>query len=133
MPPYPLTAAAIVLLIDDDPVTRDLLGAGLRRFGLIVFTAGGEWDGADLARAVRPGVILLEFGRRSYEGSFSVGRRVKFAAGLLAEVPLIVYAARAEETAWDGEAWEAAPGEYVILPENHSDLAGLLQGLMAAA
>lgn len=121
-----------VLLIDDNLETRDLLCRGLRRSGFGVFTAGGEWDGGEIARAVHPDVILLEFGRRSHEESFSVGRRVKWAAGLAAGVPLAIYAAGEDETARAGAAVEVAPGEYVVLPEDHHELAALMSGLIAS-
>ena len=54
-----------VLLIDDDPETGDLLGARLEESGFFVCTARGKADRAALARAVRPHVILLEFGART--------------------------------------------------------------------
>lgn len=120
-----------VLLIDDDPETRDLLAWGLRDAGFVVFTARGEGDGADLARAAAPGVILLEFGRLHTSRSLEAGRHVRAAAGLRAEVPLVVYAGGEDGVAREGESVEVAHGEYVVLPDDHYDLAAFLLGLMA--
>jgi two-component system OmpR family response regulator len=122
-----------VLLIDDDPETRDLLGARLGESGFVVFTARGEADGAAMARAVRPAVILLEFGRRDSLDTLALGRRVREQAGLMPAPPLAIYASREDETAREGEAVEVAPGEYVVLPDDGDILATFLRGLTRLA
>ena len=96
------------------------------------FTARGERDATEYARVVPPDLILLEFGRQGYDESFSLGRRVKEAAGLSAGVPLVVYAPGEDETAREGLWVEVAPREYVVLPDDDHDLAVLLSGLIAA-
>ena len=56
--------APLVLVIDDDPATRDLLGRFLRREGFAVRLASDGRAGLELARRLRPATILLaEFDR----------------------------------------------------------------------
>ncbi|ACA17939.1 multi-sensor hybrid histidine kinase [Methylobacterium sp. 4-46] len=50
----------LVLVIDDDPATRDLLARFLRRDGFRVAAAPDGRAGLDQARALRPRVILLD-------------------------------------------------------------------------
>jgi len=54
-----------------------------------------------------------------------------FLAGLSACVPLVIYAAGEDETTRDDLAVEIAPREYVVLPDEDNDLAGLLSGGLA--
>jgi CheY-like chemotaxis protein len=54
--PFPMT----VLVIDDDPVVRDLLQTFLGREGYRVVSASNGEDGLRLAREVRPNAITLD-------------------------------------------------------------------------
>jgi CheY-like chemotaxis protein len=49
-----------VLVVDDDPATRDLLARNLQRDGFKVVTASDGRAGLEQARALRPRVILLD-------------------------------------------------------------------------
>lgn len=49
-----------VLIIDDDPSTRDLLARYLEKDGFAVVTAGDGREGVEKAQALRPRVILLD-------------------------------------------------------------------------
>lgn len=122
-----------VLLVDDDPEARDLLGAGLERAGFAVFAARGERDGTKYAGAVLPDLILLEFGRQSPLDSLTTGRRIRDGAALPADVMLVVYASREDETAREGALVEVTRGEYVMLPDEEKDMATLLAALAPAA
>ncbi|RVU13781.1 response regulator [Methylobacterium oryzihabitans] len=51
---------AQILVVDDDPATRDLLARFLRRDGFQVVTAEDGRDGLDRARRLRPRAILLD-------------------------------------------------------------------------
>ena len=51
---------AVVLVIDDDPATRDLLGRFLGGEGFRVISAASGDEGLRLARACRPDVITLD-------------------------------------------------------------------------
>lgn len=122
-----------VLLIDDDPETRDILGLRLEEAGFNVFTARGEMDGAARARAIRPDVIVLEFGGRDSLDSLALGRRVREGAGLSPAPAPVVYAGREDWAALEGKEVEVRRGEYVILPEDDGGLMTLLRRLTSLA
>jgi CheY-like chemotaxis protein/nitrogen-specific signal transduction histidine kinase len=52
--------AGTVLIIDDDPATRELLSRMLAKDGFRVLEAGGGEEGLALARSARPDVITLD-------------------------------------------------------------------------
>ncbi|WP_244937351.1 hybrid sensor histidine kinase/response regulator, partial [Methylobacterium crusticola] len=53
-------SASQVLVVDDDPATRDLLARFLQKEGFQVATAADGREGLEQARALRPRVILLD-------------------------------------------------------------------------
>jgi signal transduction histidine kinase/CheY-like chemotaxis protein len=55
-----LSSVSMVLVIDDDPATRDLLERGLSAVDLSVVTADNGEDGILLAQALRPDVIIMD-------------------------------------------------------------------------
>ena len=56
----PGSAQPTVLVIDDDPTTRDLLARILPKEGFQVATATRGWEGVQMARALRPIAITLD-------------------------------------------------------------------------
>jgi CheY-like chemotaxis protein len=54
------TSPASILVIDDDPAAREIIGQFLRRDGLSVHTAANGPDGLKLAAALRPAAITLD-------------------------------------------------------------------------
>lgn len=54
------SAGPTVLIIDDDPAARELVGRYLEREGYRVVSAAGGAEGLALARMLRPGAILLD-------------------------------------------------------------------------
>jgi CheY-like chemotaxis protein len=54
------TVSGTVLVIDDDPVARELLVRGLTREGFQVRTATNGREGLDLAREIQPDIITLD-------------------------------------------------------------------------
>ena len=52
--------APLVLVIDDDPAVRDLMGRQLNREGLRVVTAASGKEGIELARTMQPAFITLD-------------------------------------------------------------------------
>jgi signal transduction histidine kinase/CheY-like chemotaxis protein len=59
-PQAPLTGKPVVLLIDDDPAVRDVFGRYLSKEGYDVRQAADGKSGLELARAVKPAVIILD-------------------------------------------------------------------------
>jgi signal transduction histidine kinase/DNA-binding response OmpR family regulator len=56
----PVSRKSNILVIDDDPVTRDILQRMLRREGFHVTGASGGEEGLRLARALHPSLITLD-------------------------------------------------------------------------
>ncbi len=59
-PDQPTPGGACVLVIDDDPIQRDLMQRFLSREGFSVRTASGGEEGLTLARELRPAAITLD-------------------------------------------------------------------------
>jgi PAS domain S-box-containing protein len=82
------SASGHVLIIDDDPATRDLLARFLQRDGFQVATAADGREGLDRARALRPRVILLDVTMPRMDG-WSVLRALR-ADAELGDTPIIM-------------------------------------------
>ena len=81
-------AAMNVLIIDDDPATRDLLARFLEKQGFHVKSAIDGRAGLELARVLRPNVIILDVTMPRMDG-WSVLRALK-AEPDLADIPVIM-------------------------------------------
>ena len=84
----PPSAGGQVLIIDDDPATRDLLARFLQKDGFEVATAADGREGLDRARALRPRVILLDVTMPRMDG-WSVLRALR-ADPELGDTPIIM-------------------------------------------
>jgi len=82
------STAPTVLVIDDDPAVRDLLGRTLARDGYAVETAASGEEGLKLARERRPAAITLDVMMPSMNG-WVVLRELK-ADPALREIPVIM-------------------------------------------
>ena len=80
--------ADCVLVVDDDPATRDLLTRFLHREGFAVRSAADGRSGLVLARALKPRVILLDVMMPQMDG-WSVLAAIKAEPGL-AETPVVM-------------------------------------------
>lgn len=78
----------LVLVVDDDPTVRDLLGRVLGRSGFQVVTAGNGTEGLALARARRPKAIILDVLMPGMDGWTVLGKLKDDPS--LHEVPVIV-------------------------------------------
>jgi signal transduction histidine kinase/CheY-like chemotaxis protein len=56
----PLPSGPIVVIVEDDPKSRDLLSLHIRRLGLDYMTAGDGHAGLDLIRRVSPAAVILD-------------------------------------------------------------------------
>jgi len=120
-----------ILLVDDDDEVRRIIAAGLERNGFRVVSAADERDALERARHAGPDLILLEMGDRPPLEVAEAGRRVRDGAGLPVAAPVVVYAAREDETVREGGEVSAGPAEYVVLPEDSEQLMRFLWRLAA--
>jgi CheY-like chemotaxis protein len=102
-PPEPTATGACVLLVDDEPDVRRLVGEQLRAAGLEVAEAedarGGRREAARLAQAGRPFLIVTDLGLPSLGGTnFRGGLEVvKHAAAFEPRPRCLLMAERADE------------------------------------
>jgi PAS domain S-box-containing protein len=86
--PSPADNSSLVLVIDDDPATRDLLQRFLQKEGFRVVTTTNGEDGLRLARELAPDVVTLDVLMPGLDG-WAVLARMK-GDPALAEIPVIV-------------------------------------------
>ncbi|MHB8522177.1 MAG: response regulator [Limisphaerales bacterium] len=80
--------ATLVLVIDDDPVVRDLMQRSLSKEGFRVETAAGGPQGLEAARKLQPAVITLDVMMPEMDG-WAVLSRMK-ADAALAHIPVVM-------------------------------------------
>ncbi|KAA5604206.1 response regulator transcription factor [Roseospira marina] len=105
-----------VLVVDDDPITRDVLSAALEASGLHTLTAS---DGAEMARIIERApvdVILLDIGMPGKDG-FTITRELRDTS----DVGLIIVTARdSREDRLAG--LELGADDYVVKPVDEAEL-----------
>jgi CheY-like chemotaxis protein len=84
---------AKVLLVEDNEMNRDMLSRRLTRRGFEVVFAGDGQQGLDLARSVKPDIILMDMSLPVIDG-WEVTRRIK-ADGTMRSIPVIGLTAHA--------------------------------------
>ena len=115
--------APLVLVIDDDPVARDLLKAVLRKEGWRVAEAEHGEAGLALARQLRPTAITLDIIMPRVDG-WSVLTSLK-SDPVLAEIPVIVVTVITDR----GIALSLGANDFMTKPIDRGRLAGLLSAL----
>lgn len=101
---------SLALVIDDDPPTRELLGRFLAREGFATRAAADGRAGLELARALRPAVILLDVMMPHMDG-WSVLSALK-ADPELADIPVIMVSMVGEK----GLGYALGAAEYLTKP-----------------
>jgi len=117
----------LVLVIDDDGASRELLGAYLSRLGYRVALASDGEQGLDMAQRLRPRIVILEVMLSGTDG-WTVLHKLKHDEQLH-EIPVII-ASLAEDRSI-GDALGAA--DYVSKPVNRARLAWVLERCMGKA
>lgn len=109
-------AAGLVLVVDDDAATRDLLARFLRREGFAVRTAADGEQGLNLARELRPTAVLLDVMMPRMDG-WSVLSALK-ADPKLADIPVLMVTVVQEK----GLAFSLGAADYLTKPVEWSRL-----------
>jgi len=110
-----------VLIIDDDPATRDLLARFLARDGFQVVTAPDGRSGLDQARTLRPRVILLDVTMPRMDG-WSVLRTLR-ADPELGDTPIIMVTVLDEQNL----AFSLGATDYLQKPIEWGQLKGAME------
>lgn len=117
----PLPPDAMVLIIDDDPVSRDLMRRMLTLEGLRVATAPNGLEGLKLAREVKPLVIVLDVMMPGMDG-WTVLTKLK-SDPELAPIP-VVMATMVDEL---GRGFALGASDYLMKPVDWDRMAVLLR------
>jgi DNA-binding response OmpR family regulator len=120
-----MTERRVVLVVDDEAITRDVVGAMLELEYVDVHTAHSGEQALALAADVRPDVVLLDVMMPGLDG-FDVCRRLRETYG--ADAPRIVMlTARADDAARQA-AHEAGAAAYIVKPFSARDLFAAVDG-----
>src|SRR5439155_15118288 len=111
---------SVVLVVDDDPAVRDLLGRSLKLDGVRIVVASGGEEGLRLAKELRPLVITLDVLMPGMDG-WAVLAALK-ADPELAEIPVVMLTMLSDKNL--GYALGAA--DYLTKPVDSERLAALL-------
>lgn len=63
-----MSSRGVVLLIEDDPDIRELLAGRLKRLGMEVVTANTGVRGVEMAREMKPDLLILDIGLPDIDG-----------------------------------------------------------------
>ena len=115
---------AKVLVVDDEPGVRELVGLHLRRDGHAVIPAADGGEALRLFRQTRPDLVVLDL-MLPGPGGLEVCRRIQSER----RVPLIVLAARGKEE--DGIAGlDLGADDYVVKPFSPRELAARVRAVL---
>ncbi len=115
------TTTATVLVIDDDPQTREIITRHLVAQGMSVECAASGIEGLHLARALLPSAITLDIVMPEMDG-WDVLTECK-ADPLLAEIPVIMVSIIDEKT----KGFALGVADYLVKPVEHDRLIRLIQ------
>jgi two-component system alkaline phosphatase synthesis response regulator PhoP len=87
----PKNSEKLVMIVDDDENTRELLEFVVKKEGFRAATAKDGEDGLNKVQALRPDVILLDLMMPRY-GGFEVLRRLQ--SGESARIPIVIITGR---------------------------------------
>ncbi len=109
-------AGPTILLVEDDPATREEVGRNLRLHGYRVVEAGDVAEALRCWEIHRPDVVLLDLGLPDRDG-LAVVTRIRREAS----TPILILSARGEE-ATKVEALERGADDYVTKPFGMAEL-----------
>lgn len=120
----------VVLIIEDNPINRDVLGRRLERRGFIVRFAEDGPSGIEAADAIMPDIILMDIGLGEMDG-WEATRRIK-ANPKTSGIPIVALTASAFESDRI-KSLEAGCVEFDTKPVDLQRLLGKMQASLAAA
>lgn len=122
---------AIVLIIEDNPINRDVLGRRLEKRGYSVRFAEDGPSGVAAAEALMPDVILMDIGLGELMDGWEATRQIKARAST-ARIPIIALTASAFESD-RRNSLAAGCCDFDTKPVDLVRLLGKLENALAAA
>jgi len=116
-----------VLLVDDDPDLRDVVGAMLEAVGLFVVPAASAEEALELARGDAPDLVVLDWNLPAMSGLEML--KVVRADSLLAGMPIMFLTAHSA-TQDMVEAFAAGADDYLVKPFRAAELGARIFGLL---
>jgi DNA-binding response OmpR family regulator len=116
-----------VLVVDDDPDIRRLVGELLGRAGYAVHEAGDGRAGLREVHSWRPDLVILDVNMPELDG-FATLERIRD----LSEVPVLMLTARGEELE-RVRGLQAGADDYVVKPFGRQELTARVQALLRRA
>lgn len=117
-----MNGKAIVLVIEDEPVTRESFRQALEADGFVVRTAGELSHALTLlGQEPRPCCILLDLGLPDFDGREFLARRKQFPG--LSSIPVVVVSAQPDAEA---DATRLGADMYLCKPTTADDLRAVM-------
>ena len=120
----PTTAAALILVVDDEPQIRKFLDISLRAQGYRVQTADNGQAGLAAAAAANPDLVILDLGLPDIDGGELLRELRQWSA-----TPVIVLTVRASETE-KVRLLDAGANDYVTKPFGIQELMARIRALL---
>ena len=117
----------MILVVDDELDTIELVQAAFKRSGCIVLGAVNGCDGLHLAREHIPAIILIDLMLPGLDG-FELCRQLRDDPST-AHIPRVILSAR-NSLADQADALAAGADRYVVKPVGVKALIGLVEGLI---
>lgn len=121
LPELPSHNRNTVLVIDDDPIARDLIERFLSKEGFYVLKAASGKQGLELAKQVRPNVILLDVMMPQMDG-WSVLSAIKTQPELV-NIPVVMVTIVSEKN----KGYALGVSDYLLKPIDREQLVVVLQ------
>ena len=116
-------ASRRIVIVEDNPDVRDLLGMKLRRLGHAVDAAGNGVDGVELLISARPDLALVDLGLPGKDG-FQVAREVREKLGGGVVLVAVSGFGQPEDKR---KAIESGFDEHITKPADVRDIEGILE------
>ena len=117
----------LILIVDDEVETIELVQAAFRRSSCAVLGAVTGRDGLRLARERHPALILIDLMMPELNG-FELCRQLRDDP-TTAHIPRVIFSAR-ESLAAQAEALAVGADRYLVKPVGMKALVGLVEGLI---
>jgi two-component system KDP operon response regulator KdpE len=116
--------APLLLLVEDDPPFRLLLGTALGGLGFKIASAATGREGLAAARSLQPDALILDLGLPDMDGQDLI-RRLRKGSGL----PIIVLSARDQESDIT-QALDNGADDYLTKPFGNAELVSRINALL---